>query len=147
MLSEEVSPAGPLRSSGITRLHRYSGPIRHPPAVSPFPVRPGYRAYPASGDFPPGRGGFLQLREGSVCPCRRSHPAGARGRLSQAAPSRAAFADWLPARPPDLLSFEATYAFAHATARTLARRPKDGACRQASGVRLPSPLLPKLQGS
>jgi hypothetical protein len=37
--------AGPLRSTDITPLPRYCGPIRHPLAFSRFPGGTGYTAY------------------------------------------------------------------------------------------------------
>src|SRR2546426_10563618 len=36
-------PVGPLRSTGITPLRRYYGPLRHPLTVDPLPIS-GYRA-------------------------------------------------------------------------------------------------------
>jgi hypothetical protein len=46
---------------------------------------PGYRAYHATGDFAPGRGGSLQLRNASLSPCR---PWGSRGESRPPAPRR-----------------------------------------------------------
>src|SRR5450759_435129 len=75
VLLEPLQTAGPLRSTGITRLHRYCGPIRHPLAFSPLPGFAGYRAYLAPAIFALGRGGLLQLLSMSLSSCRRFHPA------------------------------------------------------------------------
>ncbi len=40
---KELPSAGPLCSNGVTRLHRYYGPIRHPLSTSPLPGVAGYR--------------------------------------------------------------------------------------------------------
>jgi len=71
---------------------------------------------PCSGDFAPGRGGFLQLLSVSVSPCCRSHPARGRRRCSQRAPPSVAFAVSRSARPLEFYTFGATCAFACATA-------------------------------
>ncbi len=39
----EIPSAGPLCSTGVTRLHHYYGPIRHPLSTSPLPGVTGYR--------------------------------------------------------------------------------------------------------
>ena len=66
--------AGPLPSTGVTRLPWYYQPLRHPLACQP--TSRGYTAYLCSADFSPGRGGLLQLLSASSSPCRRYHPAG-----------------------------------------------------------------------
>ena len=71
VLPEELRTAGPLRSTGVTPLRRYCGPIRHPLVVSRFPGVAGYTAYPASADFAAGRGGLLQLLAVPLSPCCR----------------------------------------------------------------------------
>jgi len=71
MLAEEARAAGPLRSTGITPLRRYYGPIRHPLVVGRLPGVAGSTAYPASADFAAGRGGLLQLLAVSWSPCGR----------------------------------------------------------------------------
>jgi hypothetical protein len=71
ILPEESQAAGPLRSTGVTPLRRYCGPIRHPLAVSRLPGATGYTAYPASADFAAGRGGLLQLLAVPLSPCCR----------------------------------------------------------------------------
>jgi len=65
--SKESRTAGPLRSTGVTPLPRYSGPVRHPLAFGRLPHP---AAYLASGDFSPGRGGLHQTD--STRPCRRA---------------------------------------------------------------------------
>ena len=84
--------AGPLRSTGITPLRRYCGPLRHPLAVRPLPRVRRLYGLPSSADFAAGRGGLLQLLDVSLSPCRRYHPAGVTRRVSQPATGHAAFA-------------------------------------------------------
>src|SRR5215470_12467650 len=69
VLLEPLQTAGSLGSTGITRLPRYCGPIRHPLAFSPLPGFAGYRAY-----LPPvishrGDEGFSSCL---ACPCHRA---------------------------------------------------------------------------
>jgi len=71
MLPEESRAAGLLRSADITPFQRYYEPIRHPLVVSRLPGAAGYTAYPASADFPAGRGGLLQLLAVPLSPCCR----------------------------------------------------------------------------
>src|SRR5262249_38653348 len=71
ILPEELRAAGPLRSTGVTPLRRYCGPIRHPLVVSRLPGVAGYTPYPASADFAAGRGGLLQLLAVPLSPCCR----------------------------------------------------------------------------
>ena len=61
-------PVGPLRSTGITPLPRYYGPIRHPLAVHPLPIS-GYRADLAP---PLARWGEEGFSSRSTCPCHRA---------------------------------------------------------------------------
>src|SRR4249920_2371402 len=70
-IAGRVQTAGPLRSAGVTPLHRYFGPVRHPLAFGRFPGVAGYTAYLAPTCFSPGRGGLLQLLSTSLPPCRR----------------------------------------------------------------------------
>ena len=118
MLSEELRTAGPLRSTGVTPLRRYCGPLRHPLIVSRFPGAAGYTAYPASALSGRDEEGFSSCW---VCPCRRAvanHPAGVRRRVNRSSPLPTAFAPPLRARPPGLRIFGAT-------SRSLALRPGD----------------------
>ena len=82
---------GSLRSTGVTPLPCYSGPVRHPLAVGRFPGTTGYTT-----DLTP----LISQRdeEGfSSCSMRLGHravapsPAGARRRVSQTATTHAAF--------------------------------------------------------
>jgi len=66
--------AGSLCSTAVTPLHCSCGPIRHPLVFDRFPGLAVYTAYLASGDFAPGRGGFLQLLGMSLSPCCRFYP-------------------------------------------------------------------------
>src|SRR5271169_589488 len=57
----------------------------HPPPSRRRPISRLRRLYdlPCSGDFAPGRGGFLQLLGMSLPPCCRFHPAEVNSRVSQ----------------------------------------------------------------
>ena len=117
VLLEELRTAGPLRSTGITPLRRYYGPIRHPLVFSRLPGVAGYTAYPAPPISRRDEEGFSSC---STCPCHRAvanHPAGVTRRVSQPATVHAAFALRLRARPPGLRTFGATSAFTFVTAR------------------------------
>ena len=61
-------PAGPLRSTGVTPLPRYYGPIRHPLAVHPLPIS-GYRVDLAP---PLSRWGEEGFSSCSTRPCPRA---------------------------------------------------------------------------
>ena len=80
------SPVGSLPSAGITRLHRYYGPIRHPLAFDPLPGVAGYRAYLLPSDLHSGPGGLLQLLSVSLPACCRYHSAGGACRANQMRP-------------------------------------------------------------
>ena len=61
--------AGPLRSTDITPLHRYYGPIRHPLAFGRLPGVAGYTAYLAPAISRRDEEGFSSC---SACPCHRA---------------------------------------------------------------------------
>ena len=86
VLPEELRTTESLRSTGITPLRRYCGPIRHPLVVGRFPGVADYTAYPASAAFAAEtRKGFSSC---SLCPCRRAvanHPAGVTRRVNRPA--------------------------------------------------------------
>lgn len=110
--------AGPLGSTGVTPLHSYYGPIRHPHASASFPGVVGYRRGLAPGVSSRDVEGFSSY---STCPCHRAaaeHPAGESCRFIQHATNLAAFAITQMARPPEIVLFEATL-------RSLALRPGD----------------------
>ena len=118
ILSEALQTAGPLRSTGVTPLHHYFGPLRRPLIFDRFPGVPGYTTYLAP---------MISHRdeEGlSSClarPCHHAidnHPAGVIHRISHFAVNHAAFTKPLQARPPELH-------FLEATSRSLALRPGD----------------------
>src|SRR6202171_5586241 len=88
---EPLQTAGSLRSTDITLLLRYYGPLRHPLAVPRLPGVAGYTV-PFSADFAAGRGGFLQLPSASLPSCCRCNPARVSRRVSQFATIHAAFA-------------------------------------------------------
>src|SRR3989454_1255265 len=113
------SPAGPLRSAGITPPPRYLGPVRHPLAVGRFPGETGYTASPAPPISRRDEEGFSSCLS---CPARRAvahAPPESTRRVSQTATIPAAFARKVGARPPEPF-LEATLAFTHVTARPLA---------------------------
>src|SRR5450830_873105 len=113
----EKLQTGPLRSTDITPLHRYCGPIRHPLAVDRFPGCAGYTIYLAPVISRRDEEGFSSCL---ACPCHRavaSTPPRSRCRVGQISAPHAAFALQLRARPSDSLTFEATFAFTFITAR------------------------------
>jgi hypothetical protein len=61
--------AGPLRSTGVTPLHRYCGPGRHPLVFDRFPGFAGYTAYPAPAISHRDEEGFSSYL---ACPCHRA---------------------------------------------------------------------------
>src|SRR5436190_17162666 len=118
VLSEECRTAGLLRSTAITPLQRYYGPIRHPLVVSRLPGVAGYTAYPASALSGRDEEGFSSC---SMYPGPRAvanHPAGATRRVNRLRRAVLSSPSRLRARPPDLLTFEAT-------ARSLSLRPEN----------------------
>ena len=108
---------GSLGSSGITRLPRYSGPLRHPLVFDRFPGGTGYTASLAPPISRWDEEGFSSCLIASWSPCCRSHPAGVARRDSQPATGHAAFTLRMRARPPGRLTFGATTAFTFVTAR------------------------------
>ncbi|CAD6561311.1 hypothetical protein LMG28727_07392 [Paraburkholderia kirstenboschensis] len=92
MLSRKLQTAGPLRSTSVTRLHSYYGPIRHPLAFGPLPGFAGYRTYLAPAISRRGEEGFSSC---SACPCHRavaSTPPKWNSRIGQISATHAAFA-------------------------------------------------------
>ena len=137
MLSEELRTAGSLRSTGVTPLHRYCEPLRHPLVVSRFPGAAGYTAYPASALSGRDEEGFSSCW---VCPCRRAvanHPAGVRRRVNRSSPLPTAFAPPLRARPPGLLTFGATSRSLALRPERLAPTPRVGSSRGFSTIGFP----------
>src|SRR5215467_6550630 len=107
-LKETLQTAGPPRSTGVTPLPRYYGPIRHPLAFDRLPGLAGYTIYLAPVISHPGREGFTNH---SMCPCHRavaSTPPRWECRIGQISAPHAAFALRMRARPSDLVIFEAT---------------------------------------
>ena len=82
-IDEEIPSAGSLRSTGVTQLHSYYGPIRHPHASAPLPGVAGYRNGLPPGISPRGVEGFSSC---FTCPCHRAtavYPAGVDSRIGQ----------------------------------------------------------------
>src|SRR5712692_2726234 len=69
LLSETLQTSRALRSTGITPLRRYYGPIRHPLAVRPLPRIPGYSLDMAP---PLSRWGEEGFSSCSTCPRHRA---------------------------------------------------------------------------
>ena len=137
---------GPLRSTDVTPLHRYYGPIRHPLAPVPFPGDAGYRVKAGSRWFP-----SVARRASPVAWCvlvtvpplppRRSGPP-----LQPVCGVPCCLRQPLGGSASGLSSVEATYVFAFAAARRLAHHPKGWFYRWASGHWSPSSLPSKLRG-
>jgi len=124
MSSEELRTAGPLRSTGVTPLRRYCGPLRHPLVVSRLPGVAGYTAYPASALSGRDEEGFSSC---SLCPGRRAvanHPAGATRPINRLGTGRAAFALTVAGSASGATHFRGHRAFTIVTARTLALIPR-----------------------
>src|ERR1035437_9008258 len=101
VLLEPLQTAGPLCSTGITRLHRYCGPIRHPLAFGPFPGVAGYKAYLPPAISRRGEEGFSSCL---ACPCHRAAaftPPKWCSRINQISAAHAAFAHRTGAQPSD----------------------------------------------
>src|SRR5215470_5128020 len=123
VLSEELRTAGPLRSTDVTPLPRYYGPLRHPLVVGRLPGVTGYTAYPASALSGRDEEGFSSC---SMCPGRRAvanHPAGATRRVDRLAASRAAFALTVAGSASGATHFRGHLTFTVVTARQLALIP------------------------
>jgi hypothetical protein len=124
--SEDSHTGGSLCSTGITPLHHSYGPFRHPLIFSRFPGVAGYTTYLAP---PVSRWDEEGFSSCLACPCpyavaptppEWSAASASLRRPMLPSPSR------LQARPPELLTFEATCAFACATAWRLAPIPQIG---------------------
>ena len=134
-------PVGPLRSTGITPLHRYYGPIRHPLASTHFPgslviewtwlrrFRGGARR--AS---PVARRVLVTVP--SLSPRRSVRRIGQVRRTMRPSPLNR------EARPPDLWYFGATCAFTFVTARGLTHHPSDGFVGGLQSLGFPPPCHP-----
>src|ERR1035437_4608499 len=117
LIAGEITNSRALRSTDITPLHRYCGPIRHPLAVDRFPGCAGYTIYLAPAISRRDEEGFSSCL---ACPCHRavaSTPPRSRCRVGQISAPHAAFALQLRARPSGSFTFEATFAFTFITAR------------------------------
>src|SRR5258708_1640802 len=143
MLLEPLQNSGPLRSTDITPLLRYYGPVRHPLAV---PRLPGFAGYTVScsADFAAGRGGLLQLLSASLSSCCRYYPARVSRRISQIATRHAALAPLPRARPLGLT-------FSGPPVRSLALRPEDSLTVPRTALSMDSPdsvsLFPTIQAT
>src|SRR5262245_44740808 len=146
VLSEELRTAGPLRSTDITPLRRYYGPLRHPLVVGRFPGATGYTAYPASALSGRDEEGFSSC---SVGPGRRAvanHPAGAARRVNRPATSHAAFALTVAGSASGATHFRGHRAFTCVTARTTRTYPAGRVVEGLQDRRFPSGLPSQLRG-
>ncbi len=148
ILGRGTPTAGPLCSAGITPLLRSYGPLRHPLAFRPISRCCRLWGHPFSGDFAPGPGGLLQLRDPSLPPCRRYHPAG----VDQ--PPQPDFRDCpcclraTTVRSASGLSHFRGHLCVRLRYRLGTRSPsRRWLCQWASGHRFPSSLPSKLRGS
>jgi len=132
-----------LRSAGVTPLHRYYGPFRHPLVSGRFPRGPLVIRPPCSAAFAAGQGGLLQLLAVPLPPCRRSHPAGGNPPPRPACggpllPSRAQYALGLR-----MVSICRGYLCVHSRYGPVTRsHPPDGFVDGLQSVGLPSPCHP-----
>ena len=147
MLSEALQTAGSLRSTGVTPLHHYFGPIRRPLAFSRFPGVPGYTAYLAP---PISCRGEEGLSSCLARPCPHAvdnHPIGVNHRIRRFAMGHFSFAKKLQARPPEFQSFEAPLVRLRYGLVTH-RHPHDGVAGRLQNPGFPTAiLLPELRGS
>ena len=108
----------PLPSPGITQLHRYYGPLRHPTA--PSLSLTGLRLI-----IPDHALGLPVLRTLSLCTCRRHYPGAADGRTCRSnLPIRISLPRNHYRVGLHIVLFEDCSAFIHVAACTLARSPK-----------------------
>ena len=126
----------PLPSAGITRLRRYSKPLRHPtaPSLSVTGVRLAIADHAA---------GLPVLRALSLCTCCRHYPGTATGGTASLIPTRGIS---LPCKGRQvglcIDLFEACSAFTRVTACTLAQPPNRGSLYpKASDISSPPCLL------
>ena len=107
----------PLPSTGITRLHRYYGPLRHPKA--PSLSLAGVRLV-----IPDHAEGLPVLRTLSLCTCCRHYPGAAAGRpASLIHPAVSAF-------PERVVGSACASTFSRLARRSLALRPAHSRCHQ-----------------
>src|SRR6266446_895989 len=108
----------PLPSTGITQLHRYYGPLRHPSA-------PGLSLTGVRLIIPDHALGLPVLRSLSLCTCCRHYPGAAAGRTPRSShPAVSAFPGRGRRVGLHIDLFEACSAFTRVAACTLARSPK-----------------------
>src|SRR5882757_5580528 len=107
----------PLPSTGITRLQRYYGPLRHPTA-------PGLSLAGVRLIIPDHALGLPVLRALSLCTCRRHYPGAAARRIPRSShPAVSAFPGRGRRVGLHIDLFEACSAFTRVAACTLARSP------------------------
>ena len=124
MLKKNVPTVRRLRSAGVTLLHSYYAPLRHPPTFRAFPGAAGYSAYLAPAISRRGETGFSSC---SVCPCHRAiatTPPKWIGRVNQISAFHAAFVLRMGTRPSEH-TYGATRAFTFVMARQLAASLKE----------------------
>jgi len=96
-----IRAVGSLGSSGITRLPRYCGPLRHRLAFDRIPGGTGYTAYLAPALSHWDEDGFSSCSACPVSPCCPYHPAEVPCGIGQAAAWHAAFVPDERTRPSD----------------------------------------------
>ena len=128
----------PLPSTGITRLHRYYEPLRHPKA-------PGLSLTGLRLIIPDHALGLPVLRALSLCTCRRHYPGAADGRTRRSnSPIRANLPRNHYRVGLHIVLFEDCSAFTHVAACTLARSPNRDRYPKASDTSSPPCLLRSL---
>src|SRR3954447_26139997 len=146
MLSEELRTAGPLRSTGVTPLRRYYGPLRHPLVVGRLPGVAGYTAYPASALSGRDEEGFSSCLMCPGCRAVANHPAGATHRVDRIAVSHAAFALTVAGSASGATHFRGHLSFTFVTARTTRTYPAGRVVEGLQHHRFPSGLPSQLRG-
>ncbi len=125
-VDEEIPSAGSLRSTSVTRLRSYYGPIRHPHASAPLPGVVGYRNGLPPRISPRGMEGFSSC---FTCPCHRAtvvYPAGVGRALQPDCARPCCLRHNSESSTSGSHPFRGHFAFTCVAARWLAHRPKSG---------------------
>ena len=145
LLLKECRAAGFLRSTGITPLHRYCEPIRHPLAFGPLPI-PVIGPTLLHRPFAGGREGLLQLLSDALLPCCRFHPAQVPPPFGWFDSEKCCLRLLNTGSALRFVNNETTFAFTHRCGPE-ARSPRfTGLCRWAPRSRFPYTSPSKLRG-